>query len=95
MGAGILGETPLPTKEEIAAYKVEAKEDRPEVRNYYIEAKMNNIDLKLAKNYLLPKFDFEGGRMDNPRRLAYGRGVSVGKCSLRCRCSSGKGGGRS
>ncbi len=58
------GETPLPTKEEIAANKVAAKEDRPEVRELYIEAKMNNIDIKLAKNYLLPKFDFKGGQMD-------------------------------
>ncbi|WHZ28017.1 MAG: hypothetical protein OJF51_002815 [Nitrospira sp.] len=57
------GETPLPTKEEVAAYKVEAKEDRPEVRELYIEAKMNNIDIKLAKNHLLPKFDFRGGQM--------------------------------
>jgi outer membrane protein TolC len=58
------GETPLPTEEDIAAAKVSAKEDRPEVRDLYIEAKMNNIDLKLAKNKLLPKFDFKGGRMD-------------------------------
>ena len=58
------GETPLPTKEEVAAYKVEAKEDRPEVRELYIDAKLNNIDIKLAKNYLLPKFDFRGGQMD-------------------------------
>jgi outer membrane protein TolC len=68
------GETPLPTEEEIAAYKVEAKEDRPEVRALYIEAKMNNIDLKLAKNYLLPKFDFEGGRMDAPADWIVGVG---------------------
>ena len=58
------GETPLPTEEDIAAAKVSAKEDRPEVRDLYIKAKMNNIDLKLAKNYLLPKLDFKGGRMD-------------------------------
>ncbi len=58
------GETPLPTREEIAANKVAAKEDRPEVRELYIEAKMNNIDIKLAKNYLLPKFDFKGGQME-------------------------------
>jgi outer membrane protein TolC len=58
------GETPLPTKDEIAAYKVEAKEVRPEVRELYIDAKMNNIDIKLAKNYLLPKFDFKGGQME-------------------------------
>ncbi|GKS66160.1 hypothetical protein YTPLAS72_34640 [Nitrospira sp.] len=72
------GETPLPTKEDIAAYKVEAKEDRPEVRNYYIEAKMNNIDLKLAKNYLLPKLNLDGGRMDTPGDWAVGVGYRVG-----------------
>ncbi len=72
------GETPLPTKEEIAAYKVEAKEDRPEVRNYYIEAQMNNIDLKLAKNHLLPKLNFDGGRMDTPGDWIVGVGYRVG-----------------
>ncbi|MDF0674211.1 MAG: TolC family protein [Nitrospira sp.] len=55
------GETPLPTNDEVAAYKVEAKEARPEVRDLYIEAKMNNIDIKLAKNYLLPQLDVGGG----------------------------------
>lgn len=58
------GETPLPTEEDITAAKVSAKEDRPEVRAIYIDAKLNNIDLKLAKNYLLPKLDFRGGLMD-------------------------------
>jgi outer membrane protein TolC len=58
------GETPLPTEEDITSAKVSAKEDRPEVRELYIAAKMNNIDLKLAKNFLLPKFDFRGGQMD-------------------------------
>ena len=72
------GETPLPTKEEVAAYKVEAKEDRPEVRELYIEAKMNNIDIKLAKNYLLPKFDFKGGQMAARLGLDCGNRVSVG-----------------
>ncbi len=55
------GETPLPTEDEVTAYKVEAKEDRPEVRDLYIEAKMNNVDLKLAKNKLLPSLSLEGG----------------------------------
>ena len=72
------GETPLPTKEEVAAYKVEAKDDRPEVQNYYIEAKMNNIDLKLAKNYLLPKLNFSGGRMDTPGDWTVGVGYHYG-----------------
>ncbi len=68
------GETPLPTAEEIAGNKVAAKEDRPEVRDLYIEAKRNNIDLKLAKNSLLPQFDFKGGRMDAPADWLMGVG---------------------
>jgi outer membrane protein TolC len=55
------GETPLPSEDDVAAFKVEATEDRPEVRDLYIEAKMNNIEIKLAKNNLLPKLDIEGG----------------------------------
>jgi len=55
------GETPLPTEEDIAAAKVSAKEDRPEVRELAIELQMNNIDVKLAKNSLLPKLYIEGG----------------------------------
>jgi outer membrane protein TolC len=55
------GETPLPTEDEVSGFKVEAKEARPEVRDLYIQAKMNNIDLKLAKNKLLPTLDLEGG----------------------------------
>ncbi|CUS37328.1 TolC family protein [Candidatus Nitrospira nitrificans] len=72
------GETPLPTEQEIAAYKVEAKEDRPEVRDLYIEAKMNNIDIKLAKNKLLPKLNFDGGRMDAPADWIVGVGYRYG-----------------
>ncbi len=55
------GETPLPSEEDVAAFKVAAAEDRPEVRDLYIEAKLNNIELKLAKNSLLPKLTIEGG----------------------------------
>jgi outer membrane protein TolC len=55
------GETPLPTEDEIAAAKAAAKEDRPEVRELAIEINMNNIELKLAKNSLLPKLSVEGG----------------------------------
>lgn len=55
------GETPLPSEEDVAAFKVEAAEDRPEVRDLYIEARLNNIELKLAKNSLLPKLTFSGG----------------------------------
>ena len=72
------GETPLPTEEEITAAKVAAKEDRPEVRALYIEAKINNIDLKLAKNSLLPKLNFDGGRMETPGDWTVGVGYRYG-----------------
>jgi outer membrane protein TolC len=55
------GETPLPSEEDVAVFKVDATEDRPEVRDLYIEARLNNIELKLAKNSLLPKLTFSGG----------------------------------
>jgi outer membrane protein TolC len=72
------GETPLPTAEEISAYKVEAKEDRPEVRDLYIEAKMNNIDVKLAKNKLLPKLLLEGGPTEGVTDWIVGIGYRTG-----------------
>jgi outer membrane protein TolC len=72
------GETPLPTEEEIALAKVAAKEDRPEVRDIYIQAKMNNIDLKLAKNTLLPSLDLEGGPTPGAADWIVGIGYRVG-----------------
>jgi len=72
------GETPLPTNDEVAAYKVEAKDDRPEVRDLYIEAKMNNIDIKLAKNKLLPKLNISGGPADAATDWIVGVGYTMG-----------------
>ncbi len=72
------GETPLPTNEEVAANKVAAKEDRPEVRDLYIEAKLNNIDIKLAKNKLLPTLDLEGGPTPGAADWIVGIGYRVG-----------------
>ena len=72
------GETPLPTNEEVAAYKVEAKEVRPEVRELYVEAKINNIDIKLAKNFLLPTLDLEGGPTKGGADWVVGLGYRVG-----------------
>lgn len=72
------GETPLPTSDEVAGYKVEAKETRPEVRDLYIEAKMNNIDIKLAKNKLLPLLDLEGGPTKGAADWVVGLGYRVG-----------------
>ena len=72
------GETPLPTNEEVAGYKVEAKDVRPEVRDLYIEAKINNIDIKLAKNKLLPLLDLEGGPTKAGADWVVGLGYRVG-----------------
>ena len=72
------GETPLPTEDEVSAFKVEAKEARPEVRDLYIEAKMNNIDLKLAKNQVLPTLDLEGGPTKGGADWVVGLGYRVG-----------------
>ena len=72
------GETPLPTEDEVAAYKVEAKEGRPEVRELYIDAKMNNIDIKLAKNHLLPRLVIEGGPTEGATDWIVGIGYRTG-----------------
>ena len=72
------GETPLPTEEDIAAAKVAAKEDRPEVRDLAIQLQMNNIDVKLAKNSLLPKLTVEGGPAIGSIYWAGGIGYRVG-----------------
>jgi outer membrane protein TolC len=72
------GETPLPTNDEVAAYKVEAKEARPEVRELYIDAKINNIDIKLAKNKLIPSLDLEGGPTKAVSDWIVGLGYRVG-----------------
>ncbi len=72
------GETPLPTNVEVAGYKAEAKEVRPEVRDLYVEAKLNNIDMKLAKNKLLPTLDLEGGPTGGAADWLVGLGYRVG-----------------
>jgi len=72
------GETPLPTEDEIVEAKVAAREDRPEVRKLAIDVRMNNIDLKLAKNKLLPKLTLEGGRSTGGIYWIGGFGYRVG-----------------
>lgn len=72
------GETPLPTEEEIVEAKISAKEDRPEVRKLAIDVQMNNIDLKLAKNKLLPKLTLEGGQSTGGIYWIGGFGYRVG-----------------
>src|SRR5574337_839736 len=72
------GETTLPSEEDVAAFKVEATEDRPEVRALYIEAKLNNVELKMAKNNLLPKLILEGGPQTGATYVFGGFAYKVG-----------------
>ena len=50
-------EDELPSSEAIRTDKLNARANRPEVREVAIEAKINSIDLELAKNNLLPSLD--------------------------------------
>lgn len=65
-----------PSVEIIKADKVQAKLERPEVREVGIEAKLNNIDLELAKNNLLPSLDAEAAPARAPEKFVLGLGYS-------------------
>ena len=56
------------------AHKVQAQKDRPEVQEIDIEAKINNIDLKLANNNLLPSLDLEAAPARAPEKFVLGLG---------------------
>lgn len=60
---GSRGRPPCRLRKKSPRTKWRQKKIARKCRVIYIEAQMNNIDLKLAKNYLLPTFDFSGGRM--------------------------------
>lgn len=68
----------LPTAETIKAHKVQAKSDRPEIKEIDIEAKLNNIDLALAKNNLLPSLDAEAAPARAPEKFVLGLGYRFG-----------------
>jgi outer membrane protein TolC len=70
--------TPVPTTEMIQADKLQAKADRPEIKEVDIEAKLNNIDLELAKNNLLPSLDAEAAPARNPEKFVLGLGYKFG-----------------
>jgi outer membrane protein TolC len=69
---------PLPTAEVVQADKVNAKTARPEIREVAIEAQLNNIDLELAKNNLLPSLDAEAAPARNPEKFVLGLGYKFG-----------------
>lgn len=68
----------LPPQEVVLADKVTAKSVRPEVRAVDIEAKINNIDLELAKNSLLPSLDAEAWPARSPEKFVLGLGYRFG-----------------
>ncbi len=68
----------VPTPETIKAHKLQAKADRPEIKEIDIEAKLNNIDLELAKNNLLPSLDAEASPARQPEKFVLGLGYRFG-----------------
>ncbi|HKT34680.1 MAG TPA: TolC family protein [Nitrospira sp.] len=68
----------VPTAETIKAHKIQAKADRPEIKEIDIEAKLNNIDLELAKNNLLPSLDAEAAPARAPEKFVLGLGYRFG-----------------
>jgi outer membrane protein TolC len=71
-------QTITPTPETVLADKRLAKMDRPEIREIDIEAKINNIDLELAKNNLLPSLDAEAAPARTPEKFVLGLGYRFG-----------------
>ncbi len=69
---------PLPAPEIVKADKVTARARRPEVLAVGIEAKINNIDLELAKNNLLPSLDLEAAPARAPEKFVLGLGYRFG-----------------
>jgi outer membrane protein TolC len=67
-----------PTPDTIQAQKLQAKTDRPEIKEVGIEAKLNNIDLELAKNNLLPSLDMELAPARSPEKFILGLGYRFG-----------------
>lgn len=68
----------VPAPDDIQAHKLQAKVDRPEIKEIGIEAKLNNIDLELAKNNLLPSLDMEAAPARTPEKFVLGLGYRFG-----------------
>lgn len=69
---------PLPLPETVKADKLAARASRPEVLAIGVEAKLNNIDLELAKNNLLPSLDLEAAPARAPEKYVLGLGYRFG-----------------
>ena len=68
----------LPTTEAVQADKLNARATRPEVLEVAIEARLNNIDLELAKNNLLPILNAEAEPSRKPGEFVLGLGYRFG-----------------
>ena len=71
-------DTLVPSPDTVQAHKLRAKVERPEVKEVGIEAKLNNIDLELAKNNLLPSLDAEAAPARSPEKFVLGLGYRFG-----------------
>lgn len=71
-------QTEIPSRETVQTDKVNARAVRPEIRAVDIEAKINNIDLELAKNNLLPSLDAEASPSRTPEKFVLGLGYKFG-----------------
>ena len=69
---------PLPLPDTVKADKLAARAARPEVLAVGVEAKLNNIDLELAKNNLLPSLDLEAAPARVPEKFVLGLGYRFG-----------------
>jgi outer membrane protein TolC len=67
-----------PSTEAVKSDKLQARSVRPEIREVAIEAKLNNIDLELAKNNLLPSLDLTAEPPRTPQSYVLGLGYRVG-----------------
>lgn len=68
----------VPAIEAIEAHKLQAKVNRPEIKEIGIEAQLNNINLELAKNNLLPSLDVEAAPARTPEKFVLGLGYRFG-----------------
>lgn len=68
----------MPIAGDVMAHKLRAISERPEVKEIDVEAKINNIDLALAKNNLLPSLDLEAAPARQPEKFVLGLGYRFG-----------------
>lgn len=68
----------IPDLEEVRLHKLSAVKERPEIKELEVEAKINHIDLALAKNNLLPNLDVEAAPARAPEKFVLGLGYRFG-----------------